>query len=510
MDPAIALILGDQLSMSISALEGRDRASTIVLMCEVDGEARYVPHHKKKIAFVFAAMRHFAIRLRLAGWMVDYVKLDDPGNTGSLAGEVARAMVRHTAETLTVTEPGEWRLREDMRTWRCDPVVLQDNRFLCSHEEFGGWASGRSSLRMEYFYRDMRRKSGLLMDRGKPEGGQWNFDHDNRKRPDPNRIIPQPLRFVPDAETRSVLDLVGDRFGDHFGALDPFWLPVTQGDAERAADHFFEHCLPHFGDYQDAMLTGQRFLYHSVLSPLINVGLLDPMALCRRAERTYQEGHAPLNAVEGFIRQIIGWREYVRGIYWRMGPDYVRSNALGARRNLPALYWTGATGMACMAAAIDQTREDAYAHHIQRLMVTGNFALLAGVDPHQVHEWYLAVYADAYEWVEVPNTIGMSQFADGGLLGSKPYAASGAYIDRMSDYCRGCRYSVKEKTGDNACPFNALYWHFLARHRSRFEANPRMAQMYRTYDRMTDDHRGALAARAETFLQNLDRTGSDL
>jgi deoxyribodipyrimidine photolyase-related protein len=363
---------------------------------------------------------------------------------------------------------------------------------------------------MEHFYRGMRRETGLLLDEtGAPCGGKWNFDAENRKRASPDLFLPAPLRFEPDDETQAVIELVRHRFNDHFGELEPFWFPVRRADAERAAKHFLAEALPHFGDFQDAMLQSERFLYHSLLSPLLNIGLLDPLRLCRAAEGEYRAGRAPLNAVEGFIRQIIGWREYVRGIYWLKGPDYLKSNALGATRPLPALYWTGDTDMACMAAVIGQTKDDAYAHHIQRLMVTGNFALLAGIDPHEVHAWYLAVYADAFEWVEAPNTIGMSQFADGGLLASKPYAASGAYIDRMSDYCSACRYDVKERTSPQACPFNALYWSFIARHRERLVVNPRMGPIVKNFDRFDPSTRAALAGRARDFLAHLDATGSD-
>ena len=510
MSRTLVLILGDQLSPDLSSLRGLDPARTSVLMCEVMGEASYVGHHQKKIAFIFAAMRHFAEELRSAGWTVDYVTLDDPANTGTLAGELRRAAVRYGADAVRVTEPGEWRVLADLQALDPAPEILPDDRFLCSHAEFQDWAEGRKALRMEYFYRLMRRKTGLLMEGDEPAGGQWNFDHDNRKRAAPDLFMPQPLRISPDAITREVLDLVARRFGSNFGTLEPFWLAVTRADAERAAQAFITAALPRFGDYQDAMLTGQKFLYHSLLSPLINVGLLDPLAVCRMAEQAWRDGAAPLNAVEGFIRQIIGWREYVRGIYWREGPDYVRRNALDAVRPLPSMYWTGQTGMACMAAAIGQTIEEAYAHHIQRLMVTGNFALLTGIDPHALHEWYLAVYFDAFEWVEAPNTIGMSQFADGGLLASKPYAASGAYIDRMSDYCGSCRYSVKLKIGDKACPLNALYWDFIARHRSRFADNPRMAQMVRTWDKMAETQQSALRQSAARFLDRLDRNGTDL
>jgi len=342
-----------------------------------------------------------------------------------------------------------------------------------------------------------------LMDGNKPAGDRWNFDTENRKPAKGDLFMPRPPRFAPDAETQSVLDLVEARFGDHFGDLTPFWFGVTHDAAEQALQHFLKVALPHFGDYQDAMLAGEPFLYHSIISMYLNVGLLDARDICARAQRQYREGRAPLNAVEGFIRQILGWREYVRGIYWIQGPDYLRRNALGATRNLPWLYWSTETDMACMAAALGQTQTEAYAHHIQRLMITGNFALLAGIDPHQVHEWYLAVYADAYEWVEAPNTIGMSQFADGGLLASKPYAASGAYIDRMSDYCKGCAYDVKLKAGAKACPFNYLYWDFLARNRTTLSSNPRVAPMYKTLDRMSDERREEISRDATTFLQAL-------
>ncbi len=510
---ALRVVLGDQLSLGLTALQGGDKRRDTILMMEVAEEATYVRHHKKKIAFVFSAMRTFAQELREQGWRVDYVALDDPANTGSLSHEVARAIKRHKPARMSTTEASEYRVLAMQANWSDGfdmPVaVLPDDRFVCSKEEFADWADGRKSLRMEFFYRDMRRRTGLLMDRDQPEGGQWNYDAENRKPAKHDLHIPQPLRFNPNDETRSVLDLVGARFADHFGDLEPFRFPVTRHDAEMAAAHFLREALPRFGDYQDAMLRGEKFLFHSVLSPLINVGLINPLHLCQLAEAEYRAGRAPLNAVEGFIRQIIGWREYVRGIYWLKGPDYVRSNALNATRALPRMYWSGETDMACMAAAIGQTKEDAYAHHIQRLMVTGNFALLAGIDPHQVHEWYLAVYADAFEWVEAPNTIGMSQFADGGVLGSKPYAASGAYINRMSDYCAGCRYEVKQKTGPNACPLNALYWDFLARHRARFEGNARMAQMYRTYDKLAPDHRTALHTHAGAFLTHLDAHGTD-
>jgi deoxyribodipyrimidine photolyase-related protein len=359
---------------------------------------------------------------------------------------------------------------------------------------------------MEFFYREMRRKTGLLLDAaGKPEGGQWNFDKQNRKPARRDLTMPRPLSFEPDAITREVLALVAERFGEHPGTLDGFDFAVTPADADRQREHFLRYALPGFGDYQDAMLTGEPFLWHSILSPYINCGLLDPLELCRRAEAEYRAGRAPLNAVEGFIRQIIGWREFVRGIYWREGPDYTSRNFLNATRPLPGFYWTGETDMHCLHEAIGQTLANAYAHHIQRLMVTGNFALLIGADPADVQRWYLEVYADAYEWVEAPNTLGMSQFGDGGLLGSKPYASSGAYIDRMSDYCGQCRYDVKQRVGEDACPFNSLYWDFLARNRRKLGSNQRLAMPYRNWDRMTPADQQALRGQAKAFLDGLER-----
>jgi deoxyribodipyrimidine photolyase-related protein len=501
----VIVILGDQLTQDLSSLRDADQSNSVILMAEVAAEATYVKHHKKKIAFLFSAMRHFADALQRSGWTVEYSRFNDPENSGSLAGEVVRTAARHEASAVRLTEPGEWRLREELRALDAafDLEMLPDDRFIASHAEFESWAAGRKSLRMEYFYREMRRKTGLLMSGDHPEGGQWNFDHDNRKATARDRAVPQPLRFAPDAITQDVLALVDARFADHFGDLTPFWFGTTQADAEQAFAHFLQTALPHFGDYQDAMLRGEKFLYHAVISLYLNCGLLDPLAVCRAVEAEYCVGRAPLNAAEGFIRQVIGWREYVRGIYWLKMPDYARANALKANRPLPGFYWTAETDMACIRACVTQTREEAYAHHIQRLMVTGTFALLAGIDPHELHEWYLAVYVDAYEWVELPNTIGMSQFADGGLLASKPYAASGAYIDRMSDYCGDCAYSVKTKAGPTACPFNYLYWDFIARHQQRIKANPRIAQAVRTWDKFNADRQAEIKDDAARFLEAL-------
>jgi deoxyribodipyrimidine photolyase-related protein len=500
----LILVLGDQLSEGLSALREADKDHDVIVMAEVTDETGYVPHHPKKIALVLSAMRHFANDLREDGWQVAYTRLDDDDASKSIVGELMRAGQDHGTTDVIATMPGEWRLIEALQNAPLTVTLLPDDRFIATQSEFESWAEGRKQLRMEYFYREMRRKTGLLMDGDDPEGGKWNYDHDNRKPAKTDMLRSAPMQFTPDDITEAVLDLVEARFGDNFGTLRPFWFAVTRGQALRALDHFAKHLLDGFGTYQDAMLVGDRFLHHSVLSPYINLGLLDPLEVCRRVEKEYRDGNVALNDAEGFIRQIIGWRDYMRGIYMLEGPGYMDRNALGHSRDLPWVYWGGETGMACVAEAVAQTRDEAYAHHIQRLMVTGNFALLAGIDPHQVHEWYLAVYADAYEWVEAPNTVGMSQFADGGIIASKPYVSSGNYIHKMSDYCKDCHYSVTTKTGEGACPFNLLYWHFLVRHRERFSSNARMGNMYRTWDRMDEARRDTVLAEADAFLKQLE------
>ncbi len=500
----LVLVLGDQLTPDIGALKAADRSRDVVVMAEAMGEGASVPHHPQKIALILAAMRKFASALRAEGWQVAYSRLDDPENSQTISGELLRRAAEFGATEVLATKPGEWRVLRDLQDLPLPVRVHEDDRFLCSEAEFAAWAGGRKQLRMEWFYRDMRRKTGLMMEGDKPAGGQWNFDHDNRKAARHDLLRPRPRDFAPDPVVDEVLDLVEKRF-NHFGRLRPFRWATHRAGALAALSEFIADRLPRFGEEQDAMLEGEPYLSHSLLSPYINLGLLSPMEVCRAVESAWLDGKVPIAAAEGFIRQIIGWREYVRGIWALTGPDYLTRNALGHRRALPAVYWGAETGMACMKAAVGQTRDLAYAHHIQRLMVTGNFALLAGVDPAFVHEWYLSVYVDAFEWVEAPNTIGMSQFADGGMLGSKPYVSSGAYIDRMSDHCGGCAYRVKDKVGDRACPFNLLYWHFLDRHRERFRANPRMGQMYRVWDGMDASHRAAVLEGAERVLERLDR-----
>jgi len=502
----IVLILGDQLSHDMSSLSGANKQKDLILMAEVMEEATYVPHHKKKITLIFSAMRNFAEELRKAGWTVRYVKLDDAGNTGTFTGEIGRALKASAADRIVVTEPGEWRVRKAMESWsqthNVSVEIRDDDRFLCSVADFAAWAEGRKQLRMEYFYREMRKKTGLLMREGKPVGGKWNFDSENRKPAKKDLFMPVPPKKKPGKTTKDVIKLVESRFGDHFGDLEPFWFGVTAQQAQACLDGFIENALPNFGDFQDAMLKDEPFLYHSLLSFYINIGLLNPLDVCKRVEKEYLEGRTPLNAAEGFIRQIIGWREYVRGIYWLKMPAYVEQNFLNAKRALPDFYWTGETDMACLRATITQTKQEAYAHHIQRLMITGNFALLLGVAPKEVHEWYLLVYADAFEWVELPNTLGMSQFADGGLLASKPYGASGNYINKMSDYCGDCKFDVKRKTGERACPYNYLYWDFFARNEKKLQNNARLSFVYRTWNKMDDEKKHEYRLSAAEFLKD--------
>lgn len=509
MNPAsLRLVLGDQLSPSLASLRDAVPEQDAILMAEVMSEATYVPHHQQKIALIFAAMRHFADELRARGFTVHYTTLDAPDNAGSLLAEVGRHIAALEPARLILTEPAEWRLDHEMRGWGEAlgiPVELRaDDRFLCSRASFAAWADGKRQLRMEFFYRAMRKRHHVLLDtEGGPEGGQWNYDSENRKALPPGLAVPQRPQSAPDQITAEVLQLVRQRFAAHPGALEPFAWAVTRAGAEAALAWFLRHALPRFGDYQDAMAETEPLLFHAVLSPYINIGLLDPMAVIRAAEAEYRAGRVPLNAAEGFIRQILGWREYVHGIYWLEMPAYGASNFLAADHPLPEFFWTAETDLNCLRQAIGNTLRQAYAHHIQRLMVIGNFALLAGLAPQAVQAWYLAIYADAFEWVELPNTHGMALFADGGRMASKPYAASGKYIQRQSDYCRRCRYDPNQVTGPAACPFNALYWDFLARHQNKLAANPRLTMPYRTWARFSPERQEALREQAAAFLKRL-------
>ena len=503
----LRLVFADHLTREVAALRDIDAGRDVVLMCEVQAEATHVRHHPKKIAFLFSAMRHFAQELRDDGLQVDYVRLDDASNSGSFRGEVERALQRHEPARIVVTWPGEWRILDEVRGWEKRfglPVeIREDDRFVCSVERFGARAEGLKQLRMELFYRRMRADTGYLMRGDKPVGGKWNFDALNRKPIPSNLETLRPMRFARDDVTAEVLELVARRFADHFGSLDDYWFGATRAQARRALAHFVSSALPRFGDYQDAMRRGDDYLFHSGLSQYLNCGLLTAREVCDAVQDAYDAGGVPLNAAEGYIRQIIGWREYVRGIYWLKMPDYARENRLRGKRDLPGLYWGEPTHMACLSEVIDQTRREALSHHIQRLMITGNFALLLGVEPAQVCQWYLEVYADAFEWVELPNTLGMAMHADGGYLGSKPYAASGNYINKMSDFCKHCAYDVKQKAGADACPFNYLYWNFLIENERVLSRNPRIGRLYGTLERMGAGRRQEISADTREFLQRL-------
>ena len=505
----LRLVLGDQLSDGLSSLRDLERGD-VVLMAEVMSEATYVRHHKQKFALVFSAMRQFAERLRARGAMVRYVRLDDPRNTQTLNGEVLRALADQPFARVVLAEPGEWRLVhafEELAHLAPIPVeVRPDDRFICARAEFEAWAAERRELRMEDFYRLMRRRTGVLMDGDQPAGGRWNFDPENRKRLPRGRAPPQRHLVPPNPATLEAMAEMAARFPDNFGTMAAFNLPTNAEQAEQAFARFLDRLLPSFGDFQDFMLSGEPWMWHAHISAAMNLGLLDPLDVCRRAEAEYRAGRAPLNAVEGFVRQILGWREYVRGVYWLKGPDYKHTNALGADRRLPWFYWSGETDMACVRDVVATTRDHAYAHHIQRLMVTGNLAMLLGVHPDEINDWYMVVYADAYEWVELPNTHGMATFADGGVMASKPYAASGAYINRMSDYCGGCAYDVKDRLGERACPFNALYWDFLDRNADKLSRNVRLAMPYRSLAKMPDAERQTIRTKAAATRMALGAT----
>ena len=501
----LVVVLGDQLDVDAAAFDDFDAAHDAVWMAEVAEESTHVWSSKPRTVMFLAGMRHFAQALRAAGRPLHYTALDAAGNRGSLQAQLQSDIERLRPARLVMTAPGDWRVLQAIKAAAQAqglPLDLREDRhFYCSVREFAAHARGRKSLRMEYFYREMRKRHGVLMggEAGdEPEGGQWNFDEDNREAfgaTGPGTVPPRAV-FEPDAITREVIALVEARFATHPGRLDSFAWPVTREQALVSLQRFINERLPLFGRYQDAMWPGEPWLYHSHLAAALNLKLLNPREVVAAAVAAYHAGAVPLPSVEGFVRQILGWREYVRGIYWTRMPGYAELNALDANENLPAWYWSGATDMACLRDALEQTLSHGYAHHIQRLMVTGLFALMYGVQPQQVHAWYLAVYVDAVEWVELPNTLGMSQYADGGQLASKPYVATGKYIQRMSPYCQGCRYEPAQRTGETACPFTTLYWDFLMRHETRLAANPRMALQVKNVARLGDAEKTAIRARA--------------
>jgi deoxyribodipyrimidine photolyase-related protein len=498
-------ILADQLSLDLSALSDIKPHQDIVVMCEVRTETDYVPHHPQKIILLFSAMRHFAQELQTLGLKVHYVYLDDRHNTQNLMTEWERIAELYQCEQVMLTKPGEWRLINEIEHWQKQTTLAvsmrEDNRFLCAEDLFKQWADGRKQLRMEYFYQMMRQKYKLLMDETqKPVGGRWNYDSENRegfKGP----LNPAPrLDFVHDDITKAVIAMVKTQFSSHFGDPDRFNYAVQRADALSCFEDFIDKHLPYFGQHQDVMQGAGVFLHHSVISMYLNIGLLEPLFVCQKAEAAFYSGHAPLFAVEGFIRQVLGWREYVRGIYFLKMPGYQDLNYFEATNPLPALYWGQATQMNCLKEVVGMTQAYAYSHHIQRLMITGNFALLAGIAPKEVCAWYLAVYLDAFEWVELPNTLGMALFADGGIMASKPYAASARYINKMSNFCDSCAFKPKELLGEKACPFNSLYWHFIAKHEATLQKNPRMAYMIASWRRFPDAKKDAILAKATHYL----------
>ncbi len=499
---SLIVVLGDQLDLDASGFDDFDASVDAVWMAEVAEESTHVWSSKPRTVMFLAAMRHFALALQHAGRPLHYTRLEAPGNGGSLAAQLQADILRLAPARLVMTAPGDWRVLEAIKTVAAAsklPLdIREDRHFFSSVRDFAAHAKGRKSLRMEYFYREQRKRHDVLMQDGEPVGGQWNFDADNRAAfgaAGPGAVPPR-AKFEPDATTREVIALVDNRFAQHPGRLDSFAWPVTRAQALQSLQAFVRERLPLFGRYQDAMWPGDPWLYHAHLSAALNLKLLNPREVVAAAVAAHREGHAPLASVEGFVRQILGWREYVRGVYWTQMPGYLERNELNAEHDLPAWFWTGGTDMACLRDALTQTLEHGYANHIQRLMVIGLYTLMLGVQPKQVHAWYLAVYVDAVEWVELPNTLGMSQYADGGVMGSKPYIATGKYIQRMGPHCKGCRYDPAQRSGDNACPFTTLYWDFLMRHEKALAKNPRMALQVKNVVRLTDAQKQAVHERA--------------
>jgi len=508
----LVVIFGDQLDLESNALQAFDPARDLIWMAEASGESTHVLSHKVRIAYFLSSMRHYAEELRARKYSVEYTKLNAENNSGDLGRELQTALRKFTPERVVAVEPGEYRIEQMLLATTKHagaPLDLRpDTHFYCSRDVFAQWAKTHKQLRMEFFYREMRKKSGVLMEKGEPVGGRWNFDVENRgtfAKTGPAKTLKPPHSSPPDKITREVIELVNATFPSHPGSLDHFDLPVTTAQAEAALKDFVHHHLPDFGAYQDAMWTDQPFLYHSRLSGAMNLKLLNPRRVVMAVEDAYKRGHAPLAAAEGFIRQILGWREYIRGIYWTQMPKYIDSNALHASEKLPDLYWTAKTDMECLRQTVGHTLDYGYAHHIERLMVLGLYSLLFGVDPVEIHKWYLAIYWDAVEWVEMPNVIGMSQFADGGLMSTKPYAASGKYIDRMSNFCRNCRYKPAESIGEDACPFTTLYWDFLLKHEKLLSKNPRMLMQLKNLARLDAGKRKAIKHQAQLHREQTAR-----
>jgi deoxyribodipyrimidine photolyase-related protein len=488
----LILVLGDQLDKHSAAMDDFDAARDAVWMAEVDQEATHVWCHKKRIAFFFSAMRHFRNELLDKGITVHYHELAPQRSKDrgpDFASILKKDVKRLRPEKLLVVLPGDYRVKQNLEAAAEDSglalEIRPDRHFYSTPEEFADFARGRKSLVLETFYRHMRKEHNVLIDGDGPIGGKWNLDDQNREpfRSDGPGHIAGPHSFRPDEITRAVCDFVEQRFADHPGSLDDFDLPVTHAQATTMLRDFVKRSLPLFGRYEDAMWTDEPFVYHSRLSAPLNVKLLDPRACVEKAVEAYEKGDAPINSVEGFVRQIIGWREFIRGVYWLYMPDYAEKNYLKHQADVPHFFWDGETDMECVRQSMKHVLQHGYAHHIHRLMVLGNLALLLGVHPHSFHEWHMAMYVDAVDWVSLPNALGMSQHADGGIVGTKPYVSTGNYIHRMSNFCRGCKYEYRRATGAEACPFTTLYWDFLDRHYKQFKSNRRMSIQMRHVDK---------------------------
>jgi deoxyribodipyrimidine photolyase-related protein len=493
-----AWILGDQLNLHNSALSGLPPGAP-VLMIESIGHGRVRNYHQQKLVLVWSAMRHFAQKLREQGYQVDYREQAQDFET-----ELSAFIKNHGITDLRVMEPADIPFQQFLQSLNlaCKLTITPNNHYLWSAQDFRQWAKQRKRLLMEDFYRETRRRLDILMDEGEPVGGKWNYDQDNRKPPQKGLNPPAPLAFPPDAITQSVIAWVEKDFSQNFGQVEPFTWAVTREDALKVLEAFIQHRLASFGPYQDAMVTGQWTMFHGLISPYLNLGLLTPQEVIQRVEKAYRSQELPLSSVEGFIRQVIGWREYMRGLYvLKMPEGYAQENWFDHQHPLPEFFWTGETSMHCLQETLKQTIETGYAHHIQRLMILGNFSLIAGLSPQAVEDWFHSAYIDAYDWVMQTNVLGMALFADGGVLASKPYAASANYINKMSNYCEGCRYDPKSRIGEDACPFNYLYWNFLDRHRDQLNQQGRMGLVLAHLDKLDEKTRKEYAAQATHFLE---------
>lgn len=503
----LRLILGDQLNPLHSWLREVD-PEVHYLMVEMRQETDYVLHHVQKVCGFFLAMRNFGDQLEAAGHSLTYVRISEEKASWGLDRLVPYTVQTLGAERFEYQLPDEYRLDEQLRqigqSLECPAIACSTEHFYTEREELAQMFQGKKRLLMESFYRQMRKKHRILMEGEHPLGGQWNFDASNRKKWKGDPRVPEAPRFAHESGPLLVeLEKAGvSTFGSPpVNGLD---LPVNREEALELLDHFCHRLLPYFGDYQDAFARGEPYLFHSRLSFALNLKILSPMEVIDAVIDHYQQrtSEIHISQVEGFVRQILGWREFVRGLYWKEMPGYKDLNALDNQRDLPAFFWTGATQMNCVRQSISQSLELAYAHHIQRLMILGNFALLFGCDPAQVDAWYLGVYVDAIEWVQLPNTHGMSQWADGGIMATKPYVSSANYIQKMGDYCQGCAYSPREKTGDKACPFNSLYWNFLLTHEERLSANPRMSMMYTLLRKQDPEQLAAMQEQAQHYFDH--------